>query len=126
MKTICVILKHSPYGRLDAAEAVRHLGGALANGLCPVGLLLDDGVYLSKAGHRATAGWVDLSAALTDLLRQTAVDPDGTMRRAVVAVHGPSLRVRGLDDTEVVPGCRVVDDAEAATLVGRADATLVF
>ncbi len=125
-KTLCVILRKPPYGSLDAAEAVRHLGGALGNGLRPVGLLVDDGVYLAKAGQQAAGGWTDLSAALADLLAQTGTDSDGGGRRAAVYVHGPSLRARGLGETDLVPGCHVVDEAEAAALLGRADATLVY
>ncbi len=126
-KTICVILRKGPYGSLDAAEVVRHLGGALSNGHCPVGLLVDDGVYLARAGQQAAGtGWTDLATALTDLLGQTAADPEGGARRAAVHVHGPSLRARGLRTNDLVSGCQVVDDAETAALVGQADATLVY
>ncbi len=125
-KTVCVILRKPPYGSLDAAEAVRHLGGALSNGLCPVGLLVDDGVYLARAGQQAVGGWTNLGAALEDLLAKTVADPDGGERRAAVYVHGPSLRARGLGEADLVPGCRVVDETEAAIVVGRADATLVY
>ncbi len=126
-KTVCVILRQAPYGSLDAAEAVRHLGGALANGHCPIGLLLDDGVYLAKGGQQAdAAGWTDLSSALTSLLAESAGEPRGEQRRAEIYVHGPSLRVRGLAETDLVTGCQVVDDAETAALLGRADATLVY
>jgi sulfur relay (sulfurtransferase) DsrF/TusC family protein len=125
-KTVCVLVRKPPYGSLDAAEAVRHLGGALTNGLCPVGLLMDDGVYLARAGQQATGGWMDLSRALGNLLAQSATDADGSERRAAVYVHGPSMRSRGLGEADLVPGCRVVDDAGAATLLGQADATLVY
>lgn len=125
-KTLCIVLRKAPYGSLDAAEAVRHLGGALSNGLCPVGLLVDDGVYLARAGQQGAGGWTNLGAALEDLLAQTATDPDGGERSAAVYVHGPSLRVRGLSEADLVPGCRVVDETEAAVVVGRADATLVY
>lgn len=125
-KTLCVLLRRPPYGSLDAAEGIRHLGGALTNGLCPVGLLVDDGVYLAKAGHQAAGGWTDLGAALSDLLAQTATGAGGEVRRAAIYVHGPSLRARGLAEHDLIPGCRVVDEAETAAVIGRADATLVY
>ncbi len=125
-KTMCVILRQSPYGRLDAAEAIRHLSGALANGLSPVGLLVDDGVYLAKTGQRVSGGWINLSTSLADLLSKIGGSADEEITRAVVAVHEPSLRLRGLVETDLAPGCRVVDDAEAAILVGQAHATLVY
>lgn len=125
-KTLCVLLRQAPYGSLDAAEGIRHLGGALTNGLCPVGLLIDDGVYLAQVGHQAAGGWTDLGAALRDLLAQTATGAGGEICRAAVYVHGPSLRARGLGEHDLIPGCRVVDEAEAAAVVGRAAATLVY
>ena len=125
-KTVCVVLRKPPYGSLDAAEAIRHLQGALANGLCPVGLLLDDGVYLAKAGQQASGGWTDLSAALADLMRQTAGDPGGETRQAGVYAHEPSLRARGLTLSDLVPGIRPVPDSDAAALLAQADATLVY
>lgn len=126
-KTLCVVVRQPPYGRLAAAEAVRHLAGALASGLRAVGLLVDDGVYLAKAGQLPVAGgWTDLSRALADLLAQSSAAPDGTARRVDLWVHGPSLRSRGLGAADLVAGCTVVDDAEAAAIVGRADATLVY
>lgn len=125
-KTVCVILRQPPYGSLNAAETIRHLAGALANGFSAVGLLIDDGVYLARAGHRATEGWLDLSGSIADLLARPTSRPDQEVGRAVVAVHGPSLRLRGLAETDLAPGCRVVDDAEAAILIGQAQATLVY
>jgi hypothetical protein len=40
------------------------------------------------------------------------------VRCAVVCVHRPSLRARGLSESDLVPGCRVVDEAEAAAVLG--------
>jgi sulfur relay (sulfurtransferase) DsrF/TusC family protein len=125
-KTVCVLLRQPPYGSLVAAEAVRHLSGALANGQRAVGLLVDDGVYLARPGQQAAGGWLDLSRALANLLALEATDDSGEARRAVVLVHEPSLRERGLEKTELVPGCRVVDESEMAAVLGQADATLVY
>lgn len=125
-KRVCVIVRRPPYGGLGAAEAVRHLTGALANGLAPIGLLIDDGVYLARVGHQPTGGWLDLAAALSALLERAPATPHGAAQQVTIAVHGPSLRARGLHAEALVPGCRVVDDDEAAALIGQADATLVY
>lgn len=125
-KTLCVVLRKPPYGRLDAAEAIRHLSGALTNGLDPVGLLLDDGVYLARAASPPVTAWTDLSRALGEVLAQTATTPDGGTRRVTIAVHGPSLRERGIRADDLTAGCTVVDDVEAAAVVARAHATLIF
>lgn len=55
-KRFLIVLRHAPYGRLDAAEAVRHLNGAAAHGLEAGLLLLGDGIYLAKAGQTAAVG----------------------------------------------------------------------
>lgn len=65
-KRFLIVLRHAPYGRLDAAEAVRHLSGASANGFEAALLLLDDGVYLAKSGQVAAPGWTELAAALVE------------------------------------------------------------
>lgn len=72
-KRFLVVLRHAPYGRLDAAEAVRHLNGAVANDLEAAALLLDDGIYLARTGQMPAAGWRELSAAHTPALRPSTV-----------------------------------------------------
>lgn len=124
-KQFLVVLRHAPYGRLDAAEAVRHLNGAVANGLTATALLLEDGVYLAKAGHVATPGWTDLSSALQQTLQGGEVGAEQHDHVAVYA-HAAALRARGLGEADLVLGCRIADDAAAAELVATADATLVY
>lgn len=124
-KRFLVILRHAPYGRLDAAEAVRHLSGASTNGFEASLLLLDDGVYLARAGQVAAPGWTELAAALTEALRsrEAAVGP---RRGVAVFAHATAMQTRGLAEADLVPGCQLADDGAAAELLAAADAALVY
>lgn len=121
-KRCLIVLRHAPYGRIDAAEAVRHLNGAAANGFQASLLLLEDGVYLAKAGQVVAPGWTDLAAALAHALRDSA----GPTHRVEVYVHDSALQTRGLTGDELVPGCVIADDATAAGLLAAAYATLIY
>ena len=69
MDTLCILVHRPPYGRIHAAEAIRHLNGASAYGLKVTAILLGDGVYLAKRSQApGTTGWTDLSSALHDSL----------------------------------------------------------
>lgn len=124
-KRFLIVLRHAPYERLDAAEAVRHLNGAAACGLDAALILLADGVYLAKAGQVAAAGWTDLAAALGQSLGNVA-GAERARGSLAVYVSAADLACRGLGPGELVPGCQVLGDAEAADLLARANATLVY
>jgi sulfur relay (sulfurtransferase) DsrF/TusC family protein len=119
-----IVLRHAPYGRIDAAEAVRHLNGARANGLAATLLLLDDGVYLAKTGQVAAGGWTDLAAALEQAL--TAGNAEAPEHRMDVYAHAAALDERGLTAEDLVLGCAIADDVIAADLMAGASAALVY
>ena len=48
MDKLLVILRKSPYGTVDAAEAVRHAGGASGFDYKSILYLIDSGVYSAK------------------------------------------------------------------------------
>ncbi|MBI3979676.1 MAG: DsrE family protein [Chloroflexi bacterium] len=122
-KPFLIVLRHAPYGRLDGAEVVRHLNGAVASGLDAAALLLGDGVYLAKAGQVAAPGWTELAAALAHALRAAGADGGPPV---AVYVHAPALQTRGLTEADLVPGCRIAQDTAAADLIAAAVATLVY
>jgi len=124
-KRFLIVLRHAPYGRLDAAEAVRHLNGAAAEGLDTALLLQGDGVYLTKASQAPAPGWTDLSAALAQALR-TAEEAQRERGRVEVYVAAGDLASRGLGQGDLVSGCQLADESVAAELLARADATLVY
>ena len=51
MGNIAMILKRSPYGDINAAEAVRHALGAVSFEMSVDLILLDGGVLLAKKGR---------------------------------------------------------------------------
>jgi sulfur relay (sulfurtransferase) DsrF/TusC family protein len=123
-KQFLIILRHAPYGRLAAAEAVRHLNGAVANGLDTRLLLMGDGVYLARAGQEPAPGWTGLSSAL----EQALTSRGGDAERPACAVFAlqPSLETRGLSTADLVAGCEIADENAAARLLAGADATLIY
>ena len=53
MDTLLVILRKPPYGTTDAAEAVRHAGGASGFDYNAILYLIDSGVYAAKKNQDA-------------------------------------------------------------------------
>ena len=51
--SLCILVHRPPYGGIQAAEAVRHLNGAATQGLEATAILLEDGMYVARAGQDA-------------------------------------------------------------------------
>jgi len=112
---------------MNAAEALRHLNGAVANGLEAMAVLVGDGVYLAREGQRAEgAGWTSLSQALRQALTVKVHRAEGPETRAKVYIHRASLERRGLQETALVPEVELISDQELARMVGEAEAILIF
>jgi len=115
-QSICVLISQAPYGTVHAAEAVRHVNGALSQGFSAVALLVDDGVWLARSGQDAAqSGFTSLSQALAD-----------SLQKARVVVHGPSLAERGLTPADLLPGVTLATDAELADIMTDAQFLLRF
>lgn len=117
MGHIAMLLKRSPYGDINAAEAVRHALGAAAGELEVVLVLTDGGVLIARKGHDETGtGFTNLEVALRD-----CVDMG-------VAVHADraSLAEYGLGAADMVEGVMVTGSAETARLIKEAAATMIF
>src|SRR3990172_6561847 len=101
MNNLCIVIRRAPYGSVSAAEAVRHVIGAVHAGLSVHAVLVDDGVYLVRQDQDpGNTGWTSLS----DALRQ-ALGPGATGSSAPVRgyVHRPSAETPGLDQFALVP-----------------------
>jgi sulfur relay (sulfurtransferase) DsrF/TusC family protein len=116
--SLCILIRRPPYGQIHAAEAVRHLGGALAEGIETSVLLMDDGVYLAQIGQDAgPSSWTILPPELSRMMT----------KGARVFVHSPSVRVRALaPDEHLIPGVELVEDDACARLLAGVDATMVY
>ncbi|MFZ5814101.1 MAG: DsrE family protein [Bacillota bacterium] len=119
--SICVMITQAPYGTVHAAEAVRHVNGALTNGFEAVAALVDDGVWLALRGQEAGGtGFTNLGAAQAEAL----ANPAGPVPRLVA--HGPSLQMRGLSPADLIEGVEIVDDGGLAAVVAGSDYLLRF
>lgn len=119
--SVCIIIRKAPYGKIHATEAVRHINGALANGLETSVVLTGDGVYLARGNQEAgSAGWTSLSAALSQIL------VGKTGEKAKFYVHQDSLRERRLDPRDLMKGFEVVPGKTMAELVAGCEKALLF
>ncbi len=85
--SLTILIRRCPYGQIHAAEALRHMGGALGDGIQTNVLLVDDGVYVAHDGHNpAESGFTSLVEPLAK----------GIAKGARVYMHIPSAQVRGL------------------------------
>ncbi len=118
---LCILVHRPPYGGIHAAEAVRHLNGATAQGLEATAILMGDGVYLARAGQDPGAtGWTALSPVLEDALRRAGT---GSPR---LLVDRESLHARGIPAESLIPGSTVVDEQAIADALSRAHRVMVY
>ena len=110
-KSVCMMVRHAPYGKIQAAEAVRHINGAVANGFDTTAVFIADGVYVLKTQQDETeTGFTSLGKALADVLAKT--EP-----KAKILVHRSSAGMRGLSEEDILPGVKWIDDAELADIM---------
>ena len=116
--SLCILIRRPPYGQIHAAEAIRHMGGALGEGIQTNLLLVDDGVYVAR--DRQDVG----STAWTSLVQPLA---KGIAKGARVYLHTPSAQARGLlNDEHLIIGVEQVDDAGLARLLAKSDLVMVY
>lgn len=117
-KQLCILVSHAPYTTVGSAEAVRHAGGALAEGLTVNLLLMDEGVFLACEGQDAgQTGFVSLSAALRKVMD----------KGAKVSMLDVSAEMYGLlKSRRPMPGVSVIDSPGAARQLAEAGALMVY
>ncbi|MDI6879093.1 MAG: DsrE family protein [Desulfitobacteriaceae bacterium] len=119
-KSVCILVRHAPYGMTHAAEAVRHINGAVANGFATTAIFVDDGVYVLKNQQDVAAtGFTNLGNALADA--SAKMEP-----KASILVHRFSAGMRGLGEEDILPGVQWVDDAELAELLTDTTNLMLF
>ena len=117
MGKIAMILKRSPYGDINAAEAVRHAMGGVAGELNVDLILVDGGVLLAKRGHDdAGTGFTNLEGVLKDCV-DMGVE---------VYADKASLREQHLESLDMVDGVRIASATEIAGLIQEANTTMIF
>jgi len=117
MKNIAIILRRSPYGDINAAEAVRHAMGGVADELSVDLILIDSGVLLAKQGQDDTdTGFTNLGEALTDCI-EMGVD---------VYADKHSLREQNMDTADIPEGIKIVHSSEIADIIKNAKTTMIY
>ena len=117
MGNVAMILKRSPYGDINAAEAVRHALGAVSFEMSVDLILVDGGVLLAKKGQDDTGtGFTNLESTLKDCLEM------GVSVYADVA----SLKTQRVASNDIVENVKLVGSKEIAGLLKDAKATMIF
>ena len=117
---LAILLRRGPYGRIQAAEALRHAGGACAKGWEVRLILMGDGIYTALPYQFSPEGsWIALSEAMRDLLDKQ----DGRME---LYVDERSLEERGLGRSDLFRECRLVAVGEIARLLEESTRVLIF
>ncbi|HSA78521.1 MAG TPA: DsrE family protein [Nitrospirota bacterium] len=117
MGNIAMILKRSPYGDINAAEAVRHALGAVSLEMSVDLILVDGGVLLAKKGQDdAGTGFTNLEGALKDCLDMGVT----------VYADTASLKVHRLASNDLVESVKSVSVEKIAELVKEANSTMIF
>jgi tRNA 2-thiouridine synthesizing protein D len=117
MGNVAMILKRSPYGDINAAEAVRHALGAVSFEMSVDLILMDGGVLLAKKGQDDSGtGFTNLGDALKDCLDMGVP----------VYADDLSLKMQCLGREDLVEGIKVVDSEEIAGMVKEAKTTMIF
>ena len=118
-KQLAILVRQAPYTTIGAAEALRHAGGALADGWDVRLLLVDDGVFLARGGQVAgETGYV----ALSDALRKVMA------KGARVLLLDRSAHTRGVvpGQPDVLAGVQLIDECALAGQVAAAGTLMVY
>ena len=117
MADVAMILKRSPYGDINAAEAVRHALGAASFEMSADLILMDGGVLLAKKGQDdAGTGVTNLEAVLKDCLDMGIP----------VYADDISLKMQSIGRGDLVEGVQAASSKEIAGLVREAKTTMIF
>jgi tRNA 2-thiouridine synthesizing protein D len=117
MGGISIILRRPPYGTVDASEAVRHLLGALSEGLSSKLILVDGGVAVARKGQKTDE---------TEYLNMESGVGDCIDMGADVYVDKKSMEEACLESDDLLDGVRISDSREIADALRDSDTTMIF
>lgn len=117
MGKIAMVLRRSPYGDINAAEAVRHAMGGVTNELSVDMILVDSGVLVAKGGQDDTdTGFTNLGNTLKDCI-ELGVN---------VYADKNSIREQNMETGDLIDGVKIVNGTEIASLINEAEKTMIF
>jgi sulfur relay (sulfurtransferase) DsrF/TusC family protein len=117
MSEVTMILRKSPYGDINAAEAIRHVMGGIDAELDISLILVDSGVLLAKKGQDPSgSGFTNLEKTL-----QVCINME-----TKVYADKPSVKEHNLDQTDIVDGVQIIDTPEIAEIIKGTENTIIF
>lgn len=120
MSELCILVRTAPYSKINAAEAVRHINGAVANNVKTSVVFVDDGVYCLKDNQEmGDSGFTSISAAVGQIIEHK----DEMLK---IYMHKGSLNECGIGSERMLSGFEVVDDNGLARVVGSAKTLMIF
>lgn len=124
-KDILIVVRHGPYGGFQAAEGLRHANGGMSLGFRPIVVLVDDGVYLAKAGQNpGQSQWLALGGTLEEIIARGLYEKKDAP--AEFYVENESLVKRGLDSEELVEDLELIDHQKVSELMAVNRLQLIF
>jgi sulfur relay (sulfurtransferase) DsrF/TusC family protein len=116
MDNLLVILRKPPYGLVNAAEAIRHAGGASGSDYKAILYLIDGGVYTAKKGQDVgNSGFTSLS----DTLEMLAEEMD-------IYVNKSSLEEYALKEDELIEGIKIDDGEMLKQALKNSQSVMIF
>jgi len=117
MGIISIVLRKSPYGTVDAAEAVRHALGGITEDMETHLVLVDGGINAARRGQDpASTGYASIEEGIRD-----CIDMGIT-----VSVDKVSMAASGMVPQDLIAGVNVLSGPEIVGLIKRADTTMIF
>ncbi len=126
MAELCILVRTAPYSKINAAEAVRHINGAVNNNVKTSVVFVDGGVYCLKDNQdMGVSGFTSISAAVKQIIGTAKMleDEGDTLK---IYTHKGSLKECGIGVDRMLSGFEVVDDKGLAKVVGSAKTLMIF
>ncbi len=116
MDKLLVILRKPPYGTIDAAEAVRHAGGASGFDYTSILYLLDAGVFSAKKDQDSgKTGFTGIGESLELLADEMEI-----------YVCQNSLMECGLNEEDLIEGVKIDDGSILGKALKEAQSVMIY
>jgi sulfur relay (sulfurtransferase) DsrF/TusC family protein len=116
MDTLLVILRKPPYGVINAAEAIRHAGGASGSDYRSILYLIDGGVFSAKKDQESgDTGFTGIGESLELLSDEMEI---------YASIN--SLQEYGLKDGDLIDGVKVDNGSVLKQALKESQAVMIF
>ncbi len=116
MDNLLVILRQPPYGVVNAAEAIRHAGGASGFDYKAILYLIDSGVYNAKINQDAAdTGFTGIGESI-DLLSD----------EMTIYVNKDSLLEYGIKDDDIIEGIQIDDGSILQQALKESQSVMIY